>query len=171
MPQSNSVAVTSNGGARKKDGEYVDALKREIAVLRAELQQLNGKSRSGSERIVGAGAIRVDGDLLPKHTWRSWRSDTRYLYPAPVEIVNLTKDPENPDAPEEAEFAQRIAEEAIRGWNRFRFKVLPELEKERVTRKSRTPHELVRQARNSLNDAFYQYQRALFEVLLHILAY
>ncbi|CAD7971747.1 unnamed protein product [Amoebophrya sp. A25] len=96
-----------------------------------------------------------------------WRSHVRYLYPTPIEVINVTSDLEAA-AIEGPAFNRRIAKEATREWRKLRDTFLPALEK--VERASRAQARglpknflLVQNDEVGLNDAFYYYQRAMFE--------
>eukprot|EP00439_Symbiodinium_sp_Y106_P064432 s1250_g10.t1 len=82
-------------------------------------------------------------------------SNVHILWPTHVEVVPLTEDiggwlP--------ASFHQKLASEAVRGWQNFRDKIGPGLPRN---------HELYRQLNQkhagALNDAFFHYQKRLFE--------
>lgn len=98
-------------------------------------------------------------DSPPPELPSPWRSSTRYLWPTAVEMVDITKD-HQPSSPEPALFHKQIALAGYYLWVRFRKAVLPRLTKLRDTKPE---HYLLGQARNSINDGFFFYQRALFE--------
>ncbi|CAK0876806.1 unnamed protein product [Prorocentrum cordatum] len=85
----------------------------------------------------------------------SYASDVHVLWPAHVEVVPITADIGGWETPS---FHESLAQEAIAGWRRFREEILPSLPKDhhyrRIAGKAHA---------GSLNDAFFHFQKDLFE--------
>jgi len=82
-------------------------------------------------------------------------SDVHVMWPTHVEVIPITSDNGGWEPPS---FHENLAKAAIRGWRNFRKKIVPKLPKNHDLRR-----QLMQKHAGALNDAFFQWQKRLFE--------
>lgn len=85
----------------------------------------------------------------------SFSSDVHVLWPAHVEVIAITSDNGGWEPPS---FHERLAREAVRGWRAFQKRIAPTLPKNHPIRR-----QLEQKHAGALNDAFFHWQKKLFE--------
>jgi len=87
----------------------------------------------------------------------AYHSDVHVLWPTHIEVVPVTSDIGGWESPT---LHKTIAEEALRGWDWFRKKIVPNLPKDHELQKLLSSK---RQQSDALSDAFLRWQQLLFQ--------
>jgi len=82
-------------------------------------------------------------------------SDVHMMWPAHVEVIPITSDNGGWEPPS---FHRNLAKEAIRGWKNFQQKIVPKLPRNHGLRQ-----QIMQKHAGALNDAFFHWQKRLFE--------
>lgn len=93
--------------------------------------------------------------IKPMSTDKVPHSDVHVLWSSYVEVISLTEDGGGWEPPT---FHKRLAQEAVRGWKRFRDDIGPNLQKGHPLRQF-----LSQSHAGALNDGFFHWQKRLFE--------
>mmetsp|Transcript_54406 Transcript_54406/g.126984 ORF Transcript_54406/g.126984 Transcript_54406/m.126984 type:complete len:350 (+) Transcript_54406:66-1115(+) len=129
-----------------------------VSILVALLEQVRGQHGGWqcNHCDVGEAFTELVGpQVSDEDSLAAPHSEVNLLFPAQVEVIPLTKDIGGWLDPS---FHKKLAKEAIRGWRAFRDKIGPGLPQGHSLRNF-----LGQSHAGALNDAFFQWQKRLFE--------